>query len=540
VGTIPVRTVICASLSPSGRDDSEVLQTAINACPENQVVKLNAGTFRIDSTVFVARSRVTIRGAGPGSTILRTTKDISILFVGTLWYTWAQQSAFASDAAKGSSSVTLSSNPGLVVGEIVHVNETYDPALTWFDPERQAGNYQGWGEGRKGPQAQSRPIGQAMEIASVSGNKVTFTTPFHVPFRVSHAAHLARLATNEGSVIAPSQVRGVGVEELTLDGGAGGDGGGNMRIAAASYCWARHVESRNSASASFAIDGSVRCELRDSYLHSTVDPNPGGAGYGIVVDTYAADNLIENNISWNFNKVMVMRSSGGGNVIGYNYMQDGWGAGYPTIAEVGINASHMTTPHFELFEGNESHNFGSDTTWGNTIFITVFRNHLTGMRASHAPLKLSDQGNRRCAEINQSGNWFSFVGNVLGYSGMPLNASMPGGKTGQTSWAYEDSEDGSQFAKVWQLHYSDKGAQSTLLRMGNFDWVTKSQKWPGLGGIGKQDTPPNPPPAMPASLYRASKPAFMGDNPWPWVDPSSGATYVLPAKARFDAGKPNG
>jgi hypothetical protein len=36
-----------------------------------------------------------------------------------------------------------------------------------------------------------------------------------------------------------------------------------------------------------------------------------------------------------------------------------------------------------------------------------------------------------------------------------------------------------------------------------------------------------------------NKPAFMGAKPWPWVDPSTGTTSTLPAKARFDNGTPN-
>ena len=49
-------------------------------------------------------------------------------------------------------------------------------------------------------------------------------------------------------------------------------------------------------------------------------------------------------------------------------------------------ASHMTTPNHELFEGNESHKATSDTTWGNSLYITFFRNHLTGLRMSYSPL----------------------------------------------------------------------------------------------------------------------------------------------------------
>ena len=40
-------------------------------------------------------------------------------------------------------------------------------------------------------------------------------------------------------------------------------------------------------------------------------------------------------------------------------------------------------------------------------------------------------------------------------------------------------------------------------------------------------------------IWAASRPAFFGSNPWPWVDPSAATkVQVLPAKQRFDAGTP--
>ena len=47
------------------------------------------------------------------------------------------------------------------------------------------------------------------------------------------------------------------------------------------------------------------------------------------------------------------------------------------------------------------------------------------------------------------------------------------------------------------------------------------------------------PQTIPNSMYLTSAPAFFGSNTWPWVDPTTGTTYTLPAKARFDAGTPN-
>jgi hypothetical protein len=67
-----------------------------------------------------------------------------------------------------------------------------------------------------------------------------------------------------------------------------------------------------------------------------------------------------------------------------------------------------------------------------------------------------------------------------------------------------------------------------IIRDGNRDWLTSSQKWH------------NPPGGftIPNSLYLASKPALFGNDTWPWVDPTTGTLYTPPAKARCDAGAP--
>lgn len=562
VGGIPVRTTVFKTISPSGGDDTATIQAALDACPPNQVVQLTAGTFNITGNGLTLRnSYVTLRGAGPSLTKLVKPAGTGypVIIIGQRWYKRMQPVDLTADAVKGAYSVTITSDPGLAVGEIVHVDETYDPALTYFNPATQTTDYLGWGEGKTGPMAASRPIGQAMEIASISGNTVTFTTPFHMTFRTSHAAHLVRLG--DGTRIVPS-TKWSGIEQLYVANGEGGDGGGNIRLFAAAYCWGANIESDQSLGASFAFDGTFRCVLRDSYLHSTRNPTPGGSGYGIVLDSYAADNLVENDISWNFNKVMAMRSSGGGNVMGYNYMEDGYGANYPTFPEVGLNASHMTTPHMELFEGNQSFNFDSDSYWGNSIYVTVFRNNLTSLRRSlpGVTVPLVDSTNRRAVGLTDHIWWYSFIGNVLGYpdgydsapvigDGYPATFSPEvQGTTFRYEWLGGAFGSSGGYTPMWQLGYNgqhwyttpDASTVSTTLRDGNYDFATNSVRWHGIGGTGAGTTP-NPIPTIPPSLYLRSKPAFFGANPWPWVDPL-GATklYTLPARARFDAGTPNG
>jgi hypothetical protein len=560
-GGIPNRTTIHRTLVPSGGSDEAAIQNAIDTCPSNQVIQLGPGTFQLPGTgvgLWIQRSDITIRGAGPAKTRIQQTRPSDplqdsppVFVVGALWYYWVEQTPFAVDGVKGSRTVTLTGNLGLKVGELVHVSETYDASLTrYFHDVQTLGHvFLGWGEGQNqdgagGSIDRSRPIGQAMEIEAVDGNRITFSTPFHMDFRTSHAAHVARIARG-GETTGRQPVTRVGIENLSVGYGGGGDGGGNIRMFATSHCWVRNVESDHSSGASIAFDGSFRCELRDSILHTTVNPTPGGAGYGLEVDRYSADCLIENNISWNFNKVMVMRSSGGGNVIGYNYMQDGYGSYYPNIVENGLNASHMTTPHMELFEGNESFNFSGDPTWGNSIYITAFRNHLTGLRTAAAPLDTltssyvdgngvqavdfyEDEYNRRAIGLSKGHYWYNFVGNVLGFEGMTLLAEPRSFyKVPQTSFEYEASGNDNA-VPMWSLGEGDPKVQATALRHGNFDFVTRDIVW----------DPANADHALPDSLYLSSKPAFFGATPWPIVTPENVSRPIagdLPAKVRFQA-----
>src|SRR3984893_5913294 len=69
-GGIPNRTTICATLSPSGGDDTAAIQAQLDRCPAGQVVFLNPGTFLINNTYLLMHSSITLRGSGKGTTVL--------------------------------------------------------------------------------------------------------------------------------------------------------------------------------------------------------------------------------------------------------------------------------------------------------------------------------------------------------------------------------------------------------------------------------------------------------------------------------------
>ncbi|MGZ6072240.1 MAG: glycosyl hydrolase family 28-related protein, partial [Myxococcaceae bacterium] len=113
----------------------------------------------------------------------------------------------------------------------------------------------------------------------------------------------------------------------------------------------------------------------------------------------------------------------------------------------------------------------------------------------------------------------AFVGNVLrGGSVYQTTPSSPNGTPIYQLGNNFQSQHGS-----WDNGYS----AAHIYRDANWDSVSGRIVW----ASGARTIPP--------SLYLGARPAFFGSNPWPWVDPLTGTVSTLPAKARYDAGRPN-
>ena len=114
-----------------------------------------------------------------------------------------------------------------------------------------------------------------------------------------------------------------------------------------------------------------------------------------------------------------------------------------------------------------------------------------------------------------------------------------------SNWSYDDPSMEKGVAawgsggkgNIWMIGYDpirwkmapDPKTLSTLIRGGNFDYLTSKTVW--TNGFREQ--------TLPASLYLSKRPDFFGKYQWPWVDPTGAIKiHTLPAKARFDAGTP--
>jgi hypothetical protein len=463
VGGIPNYTTACATLAASTYGNGSMdarggIQTAINGCTVGQYVSLGCGVYALTSGPILINKGIVVRGCdgNPDDTEIDVADGTSqsVVVIGPRQYldsvaSFGSTMALTADAVRGTSTATVTSTTGLSMGQVVLIDKLADSAYTAYNQCDTAStgtmnSCQGWFSRLVSGEPTGRPIAQIMEIASLTSTTITFTTPFHMTFDTAHTAELTQYASG----LQP--VKNAGLENVWVHGGEGGDGGGNILLSVAEYSWVKNVDSDWFNGSALRMYECFRCVIRDSYAHESKSPNPGGAGYLIDFSWATSDSLIENNIAVNGNKVIVSRAGGGGNVIAYNYLDEGYGAGYPTIPEVGANASHMTTPHYELFEGNQTFNLGGDARWGSSVYITFFRNwatifrNLSGNPLPPSSTSLSDATEVRGVMIGAYHHYYSFVGNVIGSSGMATtttygtNPSLHDGNTGfQYCTAYD-------------------------------------------------------------------------------------------------------
>jgi hypothetical protein len=567
VGGIPHRATICATVGPlgSGQDDTANIQKAVNSCPLGQVVFLSAGTFTIAEGHYVLLDRgITLRGAGAGVTILQRTNGAHLgsyvpgsnpspmIIAGPQRYNDKNTStALTADAVPGTKSVQVGSTAGFSVGQIVLLDEAsgagWQPDVIWskmkvwaapdyrvvwmkHNPSANGDDFNAstypYTSGSAGCWFSNcdRPTNEIKQIASISGNTITFDSPITISYRVSHQAQLYYWQT--------PHTRHVGIENLTVSNGDDD----NIDFNECAYCWAQNVENTLWLDDGFGINASFRVQLEGVYVHNGVWPVNGGGGYNISLAWGSSEILIENSISVLTNKVMVARSSGAGSVVAYNYMDDGYINGQDSWVEIGLNGSHMVGSHHMLFEGNQSFNIDSDNTHGNAIYHTFFRNYASGYRRPFTTLdgiSVDDTtgccGPLRAAAAHAYSYGFAFIGNVLGTSGRT------------SGWTYNCIGATNFIPRhcIWDLGWMDispggydPNVAAKAIQDGNFDYLTNSVTW------ASSDTRHT----LPNSLYLRHKPAFFkagSGYTWPWVNPAgSPELYTLPAKARYDAGTP--
>ena len=514
---LPVRTTVCASPSPGAN-----LNTAINNCPEGQVVQLAAGKYTISSTVTLTKG-VVLRGAGSqgsasGGTTIVMTGGGSVLSIGTdqdqACYSSSFGTAYAltQNAVKETNVVYVGSNAShFSAGDIALIDQADDATVqegdcTFFK------------------RVDKRSVSERVEVSAVStaNGTLTLTTPLHWTFQSAspYSAQIAR--------VTQPIIKWAGIEGLLLQGGTNpgynGQMAGGIDISNAAYCWVKDVQTDGTIGGMHvSMTGTYRCVVRDSNFHNSANYGFGADCYGIVVGCGSSDNLVENNIARYMNKPIMFNVSGGGNVIGYNYADNSW-ATPATFMEDNID-SHCSFPHMELMEGNYAPHMAAAATHGNAGYLTFFRNYSSSQFASPPVVgsTAKQTGNINAIGFGTGDINMTIVGNVLGSSA----ATDLGTATVSNTYICAAGNDSPCI-----YLFSDNGGTTDVSYTsawihGNYDTVNKAVVWnPSITAH-----------QLPASLYLAAKPAWWpAANAWPWagsdLTPMIG---TLPAKARSDS-----
>ncbi|MFO1478374.1 MAG: hypothetical protein U1F98_17210 [Verrucomicrobiota bacterium] len=517
-GGIPYRTTIYTTL-PAGATVAQI-NSALAACPSNQVVQLSAGTYTLNGTINMQRNGVTLRGAtnanGQATTILRVSGGLfqGIYVQSPAAYDWdtpirANHVSWVGGYAQGSTTITVASTnmaggaASVPVGRLIfmdQLNDTNTSAVSVGGGAPGTGLYTSLAQPNVGGDRYQQ---QVARVTAVNGNTLTITPPLHMP---NWSASLQPQIWWEQA----NPVEGVGVEDIWIQ---GVDTSNYCTYGIEYYntygCWARNVRVTLSSRHIYVELGS-RFEARHCWIER--NPGSGPSNYGFAI-YHSSGSLLEDNIA-NAVQTPLLLCGNSGCVFSYNYMTN-FLSGSWMWTGVSFHGNHN---NMNLFEGNNVNLWSADNQWGSSIYNTAFRNRFSGHDEADTASYINNQQAICVAATNRFQN---VVGNVLGTTGV--------------NTYYEDaSACGHETCRIYLIgnlnSYCGGGydpiAYSSLLRAVNWDSANNGIV---AGGFTTND--------LPASYYLSAKPAWFGNLRWPPIDPASPAYSMsrtnLPAGYRF-------
>lgn len=490
-----------------GADASAAIRSAINAAVANDIVYLPAGRYRIDSSISISKSNITIRGDGD-STLIDNRSGSQGFFVGGDFQ--GASVAISGSPTKGATTITVASSSNFNVNDNIIISLDNDPTLPVVHVSGRA-----------------RTRSQVTRVIAKSGNNLTISPAlyFNLPANL-----------NPGAQPLPVMAAGVGIEDLKID-GTNGNAAYSIWMEQAYGCWIKNVTSYMSASYHIFLHYSLKCEIRHSHVDNSKTHVANGSG---LILYYSSANLLEDNIIQRVFPSVEINKGSSGNVIAYNLGIRSFYGDPASSAGASFDSNHDAHNSFDLYEGNIGESFQCDGYFGSTSEITVFRNWFRG----YCP---DTTQNWKCVILNRFSRNISVVGNVLGQTGYTwiLDAG-----TTQPSYAnkyiyvfgYPNMGNGT-YSGTAQLSEGDAWAdfggtpgaggfqeldldvRATTILKGNYN--TQTGGVPSTEALGS-DT-------LPDSLYQPSKPSWFGGLAWPAFGPTNPNMDItaIPAGYRY-------
>jgi hypothetical protein len=509
LGGIPTnRTTIYTTLAASpSNDQTSAINTAISSCPSGQVVMLAAGTHRCDGVINVGSNK-TLRGAGMDVTIIDShATGQNAVWVGsnTDWNFPGTFVPITAGLTKGSTSLTVANGASFSAGQMIRFLLADD--LTLPVVKLNSSGTSGTGSQR----------GQMTMVTGKAGNVLSIFPGVYGNWSGVAWANVQPLS---------SYSTGVGIEDLTID-CTNGTPGFAIMFEQVYGSWIKNVHTAYPSGYSIYFWQCVNCELRHSYLDSTLHAGSNGAGL-LVEDSSAC--LIEDNIIYKNFPLIEVNFNTCGNVFAYNFCEDSSVYG---VQGAGLDTNHGPHNSYNLYEGNIVDNVECDGYFGGASEDTLFRNWFTSV--------CPGVGIRSPVLLKRFTRNYNLVGNLLGTTGQNIATYNMGGArmgddgygTGTASlinnslWADWASYLAGTYSKGANDGFQERDldvAATTILK-GN--WNSQTGGVPSNESLGS-DTLPN-------SLYLSGKPAWFGNLAWPAFDPSNPnqSPEAIPAGYRY-------
>lgn len=474
------------------------INAGIANCPSNQVVYLNAGSYALSDHLVIAKDGVTVRGAGPTSTILinTTTHAYPVEMYRASQEAGNYRQFLSTDLAKGGTNMSLGTATNIHVGSTLRLIQAQDGVLVVTNAT--AGN--------------GYSLGQIVEVQSVSGTDLTFSPPAVWWYSNSLNAYVDVLTPVEQNYYT---LRMSGLEDLQITNSAYTTSEAIIfMLQAAVDCWVKNVEMVRTPGYHLVLNRCLFCEVRDSYFHDAV--NFGSSqGYGVLLWRYTTACKVENNLVDRSICPFMTELSSSGNVLGYNCSMQtiqGTTGGLDDWMAQAFNATHGSHSMMNLWEGNVGCEFLAENYFGSGSHQTLLRNWLHASSAKEGGGWVGLV--RRAVSIDAHNYYYNVIGNVLGNTYDAVDYyEMTAGTTVhpviyRIGWPNMGNDSTTGYDSV---------SLSTLIRHGNWDTITDSQQWDA--GITNR--------TIPDSYYLSGKPAWFGSLTWPPFNPASVDTAKL-------------
>ncbi len=518
-GGIPNRTTIFANVRNSPyyavgdgvANDTSAIQQAINDCPEGQVVYLPAGIYNITSGLSISKG-IVLRGDGPENTVIRMTNSRPLHIITISSGSIGGQVLLTGGYTKDSTTLTIDTSDSdeslFAVGRyiIVGQSDTGNPLVVRGDAT--------WDKMRNDYDNDLVSLAQIVRITGRNGSTITISPGLYLQKESQYHPFIASLS---------SVVTNAGIEDMKIERTASDRFQGSIiTFKSCVYSWIRNVETVKVSGRHIRLIRSFGCEVRDSYWHEAWAYGSGGTAYGLSINLYSSANLITNNIGMYLNNGVQTETTGGGNVISYNYLDGFWTDDSNPNWQAKAIGSHASHPYMDLVEGNQMTQFRLDSIHGSASHYTVFRNYIDTDHTFPTHPDHSENDTDMTVGVRlDSGYYTNVVGNIIGQPSYPHSPTTER----YESTSYSECVTYQNQRHMYAFRTNDTKVYNTTYRHGNYDYATNSTIW----DIG------NPDHDLPDSLYLTEKPSWFGSSNWPPFGPDTDfENNKIPAQIRFE------